>query len=457
MNKYPRLPEGSIFQKRPAGATLYLKEDASNWGKKRRLGVNLDGSRLLEFCTGKESGRAVVEKHNRAYPGNPIAVDVAGKFFEKAVGAGLLEFSARSARAKTRVCGSYEYYYPEHTTVEVTSQCNYKCKHCYRGSSPAASPHIDYGKLLKYLAAFRDHGGSVIEITGGEPMLYGNFFELVKWAYENLEVVGILTNGYYLQEEAIKRLLPFRDKLVFNISLDSHRPEFHNAFRGKKDAFEKTTRAMELLGKNKFRFRLSMSVTRDNFFDMEGTAQLAKKYGAVYFGCNPVQDSGRGGGLAGELAAEFQKAPARYIAYEKGIHEKYKGFLHVISADAKKQLETGNCGIVHRTVTVGPDGEIRPCAMFDIGLRIGNIYQQTFEEIFHSPLGKVFSHMRGPSKEICGDCKKFNICSGCILRGVKTGLKEPGCKWLKSVNVLKYIGMTPELKKCGNLQEPYYG
>lgn len=457
MKEYLRLPDNSIFQKRPEGATLYLKNEASLWAEKRRLGVNMDGARLLEFCDGTETAEGVVGKHNNTYPGNLVTAEVADKFFAKALGAGMLESADEAGAGKIRVCGSYEYNYPAHTTVEVTSQCNYKCKHCYRDSSPAAAPHMDYRKLIAYLEEFRDHGGTALEITGGEPMLYGNFFELVEWAYNNISVVGILTNGYYLQEEAIKRLLPFRDRLVFNISLDSHRPEFHDAFRGKEGAFEKTIRAMELLGANKFRFRLSMCVTKENFFDMEGTAELAKKYGAAYFGCNPVQDFGRGGEMITKLADEFAKEPQRYIDYEKMIHEKYKGFLHLLSKESMKQLETGNCGILHKTVTVGPDGEMRPCVMFDSGLQIGNIYKQSFEEIFHSPLGGIFSRMRAPGKAACGDCEKLAVCNGCILRGIKTGLKHSDCKWLKSSDVLNYISRTPETKKCGNFLEPFYG
>ncbi|PIU20403.1 MAG: hypothetical protein COT18_02410 [Elusimicrobia bacterium CG08_land_8_20_14_0_20_59_10] len=457
MKKYLRLPDGSIFQKRPAGATLYLKSETEQWGKKRRLSVNMDGAKLLELCNGKLPREELVKKHNSLYPGNIVAGDTADKFFAKTLEAGMVEASAEPVRSTSRVCGSHEHYYPQHNTIEVTSQCNYKCKHCYRESSPSENLHLDHEKLMKYLDEFRDHGGSVIEITGGEPMLYRNFFELVDWSWRNLEVVGVLTNGYYLQEEAIERLLPFREKLVFNISLDSHRPQFHNAFRGKEDAFEKTTRAMELLGRNKFRFRLSMSVTRDNFFDMEGTAELAKKYGAAYFGCNMVQDLGRGGELVSGMTEAFRKDPERHAAYEQMIHEKYKGFLHIVSEEGKKQLETGNCGIVHTTVTVGPDGEMRPCAMFDSGLRIGNIYKQSFEEIFHSTLGAAFNAMHAPKKELCGDCKMLGICNGCILRGIKTGLAQPDCKWLKSVDILKYISLPPEEKKCGNLSEPNYG
>ena len=457
INNYLRLPDGAVFQKRPAGATLYFKNDASSWAEKKRLGVNLDGARLLEFCDGNKTAAGVVEKHNISYPGNIITKEVSDKFFIKAIDAGIIESSEHPGAGEVRVCGSYEYNYPAHTTIEVTSQCNYKCKHCYKDSSPAVTAHLNYPKLMEYLGEFRDHGGSVIEITGGEPMLYKNFFELVEWAYNNLTVVGILTNGYYLQEEAIKRLLPFREKLVFNISLDSHRPEFHNAFRGKEDAFEKTIQAMELLGKNKFRFRLSMCVTRDNFFDMEGTAELAKKYGAVFFGCNPVQAFGRGGEMITELAAEYAKEPEKYLKYEKMIYDKYKGFLHVLSKESMKQLETGNCGILHQTVTVGPDGEIRPCVLFNSGLKVGNIYKQSFEEIFHSPLGGAFSRMRGPNKTVCGDCEKTSICNGCILRGIKTGLKHADCKWLKSSDILKHISEPPEDKKCGNFLEPYYG
>ena len=457
MKKYLSLLNNSIFQKSPSGATIYFKEDVSSLEKKGRLGVNLDGARILEFCNGQETVETVVEKHNFSYPDNIISKEVADKFFKKVIASGMIESSLQPNTGKVLICGSYKYYYPAHTTLEVTSQCNYKCKHCYKESSPDANEHVDYQKVIEYLGAFRDHGGSVIEITGGEPMLYKKFFELVEWSYRNLEVVGILTNGYYLQEEAIKRLLPFKEKLVFNISLDSHRPEFHNKFRGKADAFEKTIQALEFLRDNKFRFRLSMCVAKDNFFDMEGVAELAKKYGAVYFGCNPVQDFGRGEELIRELAVEYAKEPLRYIEYEKMIHEKYKGFLHTLSSKNIKQLETGNCGIVHRNVTVGSDGEIRPCVMFDSGLKIGNIYQQSFEEIFHSPLGGVFSRISSPSRKICGDCKKLDICKGCVLRGIKTGLKQAECKWLKSVDILKYINKIPKAKECGNFLEPYYG
>lgn len=457
MNKYLRLPDGVVFQKRPDGATLYFRGGGTEWGERRRMGVNLDGARLLEYCNGRGTMETVIAAHNLAYPENIVTRETAALFFGNAEGAGMVEISDSAGEAKAEFCGSYECFFPSHTTVEVTSQCNYNCRHCYRDSSPENNSHIDHEKLMAYLRAFRDNGGLAMEITGGEPMLYGRFFELVEWACGNMDVVGILTNGYYLDEKAITRLLPFREKLVFNISLDSHRPEFHNKFRGKPDAFEKTIRALELLGANKFRFRLSMCVSRDNFFDMEGVAELAKKYGAVYFGCNPVQDSGRAGALIEEMAQEYAKDPKRYVEYEQMIHEKYKGFLHVLSEKSLKKLATGNCGIVHQTVTIGPDGTLRPCVMFDGGLELGNIHKQTFKEIFHSPLGKAFSQMRAPGKEICGDCEKVGLCKGCILRGIKNGLEHPDCKWLKSGDALKYISRPPETKECRNLTEPCHG
>ena len=455
MKKYFRLPDNSIFQKRPGGAVLSLKTEAENWGKEYRMEVNVDGARLLELCDGKSTLDDILETNNSRYPAALLSKETGAEFFADALEAGMVEVSGEPAACTSRVCGSHEHYYPENTTVELTTQCNYSCKHCYRESSPSENTHINYDKLMKFLHDFRDHGGSILALTGGEAMLYKNFFELVEWACGNFPSVAVLTNAYYLQDKAVERLLPFRDKLIFCVSLDSHRPEFHNAFRGKADAFEKTLRAIELLGRHKFRFRVSMSVIKDNFFDIDATAELARRNGALYFAYSPVLSTGRGDALDGGLAADYGKDP-RYAEYEKMLREKYKGFLRGVYNRPGDQLDRPadrpNCGILHSTLAMGPDGEIRPCALFAGGLKVGNAFNQPFEEIFHSPLGAAFSSMPAPSKETCGDCTKFGLCRGCIFLGLKNGLNDPGCKWVKTSDIRKYLTGELEGRKCADME-----
>ncbi|OGR65884.1 MAG: hypothetical protein A2X31_00860 [Elusimicrobia bacterium GWB2_63_22] len=444
------------FQRKPSGASLVKTvRDDGKWKSKYRKAVNMDGARILELCDGQLPLEELLEKHNRLYPANILSREDAEAFFDAAEKEEMVVRGAEKLRTDARIAGSYENYYPNHMTFELTDQCNYRCKHCYRESSPDLHKRLDTAKVKEYITALHENGGSVVEITGGEPMLHKDFFEIVDFACERLNLVAVLTNGYYLQEEALQRLLKHKKTLIFNISLDSHLPERHDKFRGKEGAFAKTINAMRLLGEHGFRYRVAMSVTPENNFDIEETIKLAKEHKATTFGYNHVLDFGRGEGLtSGERKADVEELKKR-VEYELYIRDKYKDFLNMLTPEQMKSVKSTNCGIIHRTVTVGPEGEVRPCAMFsgDV-IELGNIMNKSFKELFKSGIGNVFAAMPAPKEEICGDCKYLRYCANCILRGIKKGSKTPGCKWVEKTGVMKYVKGSPENRVCGNIQEP---
>lgn len=457
MKQYLSLPEDITFQRRPSGASLCkVVATASNWKEKFNKSVNMDGARLLELCDGQSELAEVIARHNKLYPDNFLTEEKGAAFFKRAAEERMVVVSAEKKSPKVRITGSYEHFYPQHSTIELTDQCNYKCAHCYRGSSPASSKHMDFEKCKDYINSLWENGGTIVELTGGEPMLYRHFFEIVDFAYQRMDMVAILSNGYYLQEEAVKRLARYNDKVMFNISLDSCRAEFHDEFRGKDGAFEKTTKAMELLGKYGFTYRTAMSVTPDNFFDIEGTIQLAKKFGSRIFGMNPVMDIGRGEKLGAQAMSKEEQV--RRVAYERHIAANYRDYIHFVSDEQAKIVRESNCGLVHRSVTVGPDGEIRPCVMFggDI-IKIGNIHKQSFKEIFESGLSARFHKLKGPQAAICGACPHVRYCQNCPMKGIKMAAKTPECAWAKATGIMAYVKEAPSQRVCGNAQEPYYG
>jgi len=456
MKKYVAIAGGLTFQRRPSGATMArMATESGGWKSKFRKSVNMDGARILELCDGQLTGEELLAKHNALYPASILSAEDAAAFLDAAEKEGMVVRGPEKIAAGFRLAGSYEHFYPQHSTIELTDQCNYRCKHCYRESSPDQHKYLPLEKLKDYIGSLWENGGTVVELTGGEPMLHKDFFEIVDFACSRMNLVCVLTNGYYLQEQAIQKLLKHKDKIVFNISLDSHRPECHNKFRGKADAFEKTTNAMRLLGENGFLFRVAMSVTRENNFDMEETIALARKYGARLFAYNHVVDTGRGDDVcftAPEMTAEEAK---KIINYEIGVRERNKDIVHFLSVEQANSVKAMNCGLVHRSVVLGPDGEVRPCVMFggDV-IKIGNINENSYKEIFENGPGALFARLHGPKAEICGDCKNLLYCGNCILRGIKLGSKTPGCKWIEKTGVMKYIKAVPTSKTCGNVQEP---
>jgi radical SAM protein with 4Fe4S-binding SPASM domain len=423
----------------------------NNWNKKR-FSFNPDGAKLLELCSGVDTMKGIVEKYNASYPSSSLTMENASEFFKKAAGDGLVEMRSDKNAAAVPIRGSKEFFYPQHMSIELTSRCNYRCKHCYRGSSPDGGEDINYEKLMKFLEDFYLHGGAAVEFTGGEPMLHSRFFDIVEWAAKRFPVVGIITNGYLMDEAAQQRLLPYKNSLKFNISLDSHLPEYHNKFRGKSDAYEHSVKNMGLLGKNGFIYRAAMSITHENYLHIEDTMKLAQRMGATKFVYNLVQDIGRGD--SPEIVLRQPKAMLeKYLAFERHIRANYKDFIHFVSDEAKKQAEASNCGIIQRSFVLGPDGELRPCVMFSVGMRIGNVYKQSFEEIFATGLAEAFTRIHAPKELVCGKCEHLFYCGGCILKGIKKGKELGGCPWLEKTGIMKYFKDAPEERTCSNYKE----
>lgn len=458
LQSYCYLKNGTALQKTPKGTTLAIPGlrdlDNSPWRKTLKRAVNQDGARILELCTGALSVAELIKRHNELHPANTLTEADATAFLEAAVKGGLAAVSETPVTATgVRICGSFDWYCPEHTTVELTNRCNLRCEHCYRASSPEQDRYIDKAILLRYLSDFYAHGGSVIELTGGEATLHPDFFEIAAWCHEHTNNFAVLTNAYGITEEKADRLAAFKDNAVIGVSLDSHRPEFHSRFRGRPDAFEKTTKAIKLLAERGLFVRVGMSVTLENFFDIEDTIKLARSLGATKFTYSMVYDVGR----AGESAiVQIKKLPdsKRYFDYYDRVFAENQDFLVTANAAQQASVRKGNCGLVHRTVTLGPDGILRPCVMFDKSLAIGDITAQTFEQIFSGGVGNKFAALPGPKPEICGDCPDYSYCANCVLRGLKTALEKGGCRWLNAEQAKKFSGhMNLCPKTCINSNE----
>ncbi|MCK9226038.1 MAG: SPASM domain-containing protein [Candidatus Muirbacterium halophilum] len=178
-----------------------------------------------------------------------------------------------------------------------------------------------------------------------------------------------------------------------------------------------------------------MSVTKENFFHVEDTILFLKGLGVMLFGYSPVLNFGRG-----EKNASLFCDPEEYlkfVKYEADIFTKYSDFISVLNEEQKETLKINNCGLIHRTATIGADGSVRPCVMFDSEFSIGNIYNENLTNIFSKDIVKRYNQLLVPSEEICGECNDLSYCNNCILRGLKRGLERKNCIWMEKQSLSK--------------------
>lgn len=146
----------------------------------------------------------------------------------------------------------------------ITGRCNMKCKHCFL-SAPGAKlgemSHDDCMKLIDEMAAV---GISRVGLTGGEPLLRPDFFEIVDaLTARNIQVVGIATNGLLVNERFIGKFEERGIKPKIFMSYDGT-DGWHDWLRGIDGAEKMLMSKFELLAKHDFYTGSAMTIHKLN-------------------------------------------------------------------------------------------------------------------------------------------------------------------------------------------------
>ena len=119
---------------------------------------------------------------------------------------------------------------PDHLYIEITDQCNLRCKHCYLSAGPDGSRMIEGALIQKALANYAEIGGHSVAFSGGEPLLHPDLLNFVAFAGLQGLHATVVTNGTLLQEPVDEFLLNCGATLA--ISVEGPDAETHDAIRG---------------------------------------------------------------------------------------------------------------------------------------------------------------------------------------------------------------------------------
>lgn len=132
----------------------------------------------------------------------------------------------------------FRYPLPVAVTFAVSYKCQCNCVHC------SAGKHMKNGvKELSTIEAKRvidesqNLGVSIMAFTGGEPLLRDDIFELISYVNKKKAVPILFTNGQFLTDENIQRLVNSGLYSLF-VSIDSPIAEEHDNLRNMPGLFE---------------------------------------------------------------------------------------------------------------------------------------------------------------------------------------------------------------------------
>ena len=143
--------------------------------------------------------------------------------------------------------------------------------------------------------------------------------------------------------------------------------------------------------------------------------------------------------------------------------KKYENFISFLPENYHNQMNNKNflhnCGLGWKTMTIGPDGKVRPCVMCNDGVfNWGNVITDSFENILKNPLVETLSKANLPNSKTCERCQCKLFCMYCIYRAVIINVDRINkglgyCEWAReNIDIFDYINNNAVMSKCINKQ-----
>ena len=175
-----------------------------------------------------------------------------------------------------------DYLRPELIILDITHRCNLQCNICeIRKDKPIQEYTL--GEIEGLINEAFDWKVKEFALSGGEPLLREDIFEILDFVQKARYHIGILTNGVILSDSFIKRLLPYLASgcISLSISLDALTSGIHDEIRGVKGSFEKTLGAFKRLSELKkgypgINFNSISIILNENLEELLGLATFLK-------------------------------------------------------------------------------------------------------------------------------------------------------------------------------------
>jgi Fe-coproporphyrin III synthase len=320
----------------------------------------------------------------------------------------------------------------------ATRACNLRCAHCYASSDGGQAPEEmstdEARRVFDDLAAF---GVPVLLLSGGEPLVRADLFELI----DHARSVGLRTvlssNGTRIDEATADRLAGAGLSYV-GVSLDSVDPGRNDAFRGRRGAFDDALGGLRRAREAGLKTGLRFTLHRGNVDDVPSVFDLLEREGIGRVCFYHLVPAGRGRDLEESMLSHDQTRRALDIILRRTreCHDQGRsievltvdnhadaGYLLLklrgeapARAEAAEQLLRMNGGNAsgRRIACIGWDGRVFP-DQFWRTQTVGNVRERKFSDLWTDGSIELLAKLRdrrGHLRCRCTDCRFLDVCNG---------------------------------------------
>jgi len=298
--------------------------------------------------------------------------------------------------------------------IEITSRCNERCIHCYMPGDNR-SIEIELNIFQDLVRQCRKMNVLHLTISGGEPMLHGNFIEFLRMCREYEFSVNILSNLTLLTDEILAEMKS-NYLLGVQVSLYSMKPEIHDEITGVRGSFEKTKSAILKLIENDVPLQIACPIMKNNKGCYQDVVDWAKKLkinaGPDYVILAKYNHSTE------NLSCRLSIEEVEEVIWER-VHKDAKYLKQMEDESLKRanvSVEDNICSVCHSSICVNERGNVYPCAGWQDYV-VGNVKRMSLQEIWlHSKRVEYLRGLRKRDFPKCIRCTDGEFCTMCLVR-----------------------------------------
>ncbi len=316
-------------------------------------------------------------------------------------------------------------------------RCNLTCKHCYATSADKHFPgELNTEEAYRVMDELKDFSVPVLILSGGEPLMRADIFDISRRAKEQGFYVGLSTNGTLIDKNNIREIADIGYNYV-GISIDGTR-ETHDRFRRKQGAYDEALRGIRLCRDAGIKVGLRFTLTQDNQQDLPELLELMDIENIDKFYLSHLNYAGRGNKNRGDDLHHQMTRSAMNLLFDTCWND--------VVAGKKREFVTGNNdadgvylllwarqnlpeyaekieSMLNRwrgnasgvnISNIDNLGNVHPDTMW-WDYTIGNVKQRKFSAIWMDTSDPLMAGLKQRSRPVegrCASCQYIQICGG---------------------------------------------
>jgi len=335
-------------------------------------------------------------------------------------------------------------------------RCNLTCRHCYATSADSEfRDELDTAEALRVIDDLHEAGVRVLILSGGEPLLRGDIFQLADYARDKGFFVALSTNGTLIDENNIGRIAAAQFDYV-GISIDGLET-VHDEWRQLKGSFAASMHAIDLCRQRDIRVGLRTTLTQNNYPQLPALLALMREHDVQKFYLSHLNYSGRG--------KRSSKADAHYQMTRDAMRQLFDQAWDDVQHGRETDFVSGNNDAdailllqwaeervpEHRErlegmlrawggnasgsgiANIDNIGDVHPDTYW-WQHTVGNVRRQRFSDIWLNEPAPLLQELRQHPRAVngrCAECRWLSICNGNTrTRAWAQGdlwAEDPGC------------------------------